>query len=84
MAERQIEERLKSPSTAEFRWIYERKFDVEKEEIYIYATVDAQNSYGGMIRNKFTVTLQAYTEEEFENLTEKHLPCRVSVGPLYD
>lgn len=51
-----VKEALKSPSTAKFPNIDEWYFGKDKEKIVVQSYVDAQNSFGAMLRSKFQVT----------------------------
>lgn len=58
MAQRCVEERLRSPSTAKFPWGAEQYTMYLGDGKYqIDAYVDSQNGFGAMIRNKFTCTI---------------------------
>ena len=84
--EQRIKTMLKSPSTAEFNWGYKVRFDEKNEKIFVYGAVDAQNSYGGTVREKFSVTLKAYTDEEIKKVNnDDYIPCKMSIDfPLSD
>ena len=65
MSQSFIERRLKAPSTAEFPWITEISARaVGNCEYQIDAYVDAQNSFGAMLRNYYTAKLRYYPESE--------------------
>ena len=55
IAEKEVEERLKAPSTAKFDNIIVTE---DKGVWVITGTVDAQNSFGAMIRNRFRVEIK--------------------------
>lgn len=56
-AKTQIKSMLKSPSTAEFVRYADTKMGIDENGIYhIYMQVDAQNSFGAMLRNNFDVS----------------------------
>lgn len=52
-----IKKHLKSPSTVTFNTVEIRDYD-NFGRIYLYAEVDAQNSFGAMLRNKLRIVLQ--------------------------
>ncbi len=56
-AEHFVKQRLKSPSTAEFPGIFEKADHITElgnDEYLINSWVDSQNSFGAMIRSKFS------------------------------
>lgn len=56
-AEDFVKQRLKSPSTAEFIGTFEKSdhiTELENDEYLINSWVDSQNSFGAMIRSKFS------------------------------
>jgi hypothetical protein len=58
MAKTAVKSRLRAPSTAEFPWYsgdYVRRFG--NCRFVVNSHVDAQNGFGAMIRNRFTVEL---------------------------
>ena len=66
-AEIQIKERLKCPSTAQFS---DEKVWIVKEyssynEYKVEGKVDAQNSFGAMIRNSFYIYLKCYADGKY-------------------
>lgn len=72
-SERIVKEALKAPSTAEFPSISEWEFRGDLEDkVYAISYVDAQNSFGAMIREKFTI--------EFEYQDGKYEPICFSLG----
>lgn len=56
-----IKKHLKSPSTVIFDTIEIKDYD-NFGRIYLYAEVDAQNSFGAMLRNKLRIVLQQVNE----------------------
>lgn len=53
-----VQAQLKAPSTAKFCYENIRKFDFGGADAYeIQGCVDAQNSFGAMIRNNYTIVL---------------------------
>lgn len=59
MAEKFVRDRLKAPSTAKFPWYEESSVTISGEcEFVIRSYVDAQNSYGAMLRSDYVVKLQ--------------------------
>lgn len=68
MCENWVKERLKSPSTAEFPGVFEGKLDnIEKanQRYYIESYVDAQNSFGAMIRINWSCSTTQYEEDKW-------------------
>ncbi len=74
-----VKSRLKSPSTAEFPYPEERDL-IEVGELdgvchyYIGGDVDAQNSFGGFVRNRYSMNLKYNISTErwvYENLEIK-------------
>lgn len=57
-----IKQHLKSPSTVNFN-ILEIQDRDDYGRIYLYAEIDAQNSFGAMLRNKLRVVLQSINED---------------------
>jgi len=58
-----VEERLKAPSTADFASYNESKVIEKKDNTYIVTSfVDAENSFGAMIRTRFTCKMHYYNE----------------------
>lgn len=53
-----VKERLKSPSSAEFCPLHEFQFVESGTDLYVSGYVDAQNSFGAMLRSKFKVTFK--------------------------
>lgn len=65
-SERIVKEALKAPSTAEFPSISEWEFRGNLEDkVYAISYVDAQNSFGAMIREKFMIEFE-YQDGEYE------------------
>ena len=61
---------LKSPSTVNFDKVEIRDKD-DYGRIYLYAEVDAQNSFGAMLRNKLRIVLQQVNDDgTYEALNE--------------
>lgn len=64
MSQNFVKQRLKSPSTATFPYINDAGVKVFQDEPLteckhvISAFVDAQNGFGGTVRNRYTVTMQ--------------------------
>lgn len=61
MSQQFIEGRLRSPSTAEFPYINENGVSIKylnECKHLVVSYVDAQNSFGATIRNKYTVIVQ--------------------------
>lgn len=59
MAEKFVRDRLKAPSTAKFPWYEESSVTISGEcEFVIRSYVDAQNSYGAMLRSDYVVKLE--------------------------
>ena len=57
-----IKQHLKSPSTVNFDKVEIRDKD-DYGRIYLYAEVDAQNSFGAMLRNKLRIVLQQVNDD---------------------
>ena len=78
MSQESIRARLKAPSTAKFPYIVQKGVVVERlgaEQKYrVRAYVDAQNSFGAMIRQNYTATVQFLDESN---------RCKVSDVLLY-
>ena len=69
MAHQFAEERLKSPSTADFQNCYDAKIIKENNEYTVYSYVDSQNSFGAMIRTEYIATLKpSDLKEDYWNL----------------
>lgn len=65
-----IKNHLKSPSTVSFD-----KIEIQDRDnygrIYLYSEIDAQNSYGAMLRNKLRIVLQRVNDDgTYEALNE--------------
>ena len=60
--------------------------DDENGMIITYGTVDAQNSYGGIVRDEFSVIMKAYTDEKIKTMNiEEYISCDISLlFPLSD
>jgi hypothetical protein len=59
MAEHYVEQRLKSPSTAKFPWYRDSQVSYVGEcEFIVQSYVDAQNSFGAMLRSDYSVRLK--------------------------
>lgn len=58
LAKHEVEIRLKSPSSAKFPSSNEAKIMDLGDTCIVTSYVDAENSFGASIRNKFTVTLR--------------------------
>lgn len=59
IAKHVVEEKLKSPKSAEFPYIKEVTITRRSDSIIVKSYVDADNSFGAKIRNNFTVVLSA-------------------------
>lgn len=57
-----IKKHLKAPSTVNFESI-EIKDKDDYGRVFLYAEVDAQNAFGGMLRNKLRVVLQSVNDD---------------------
>ncbi len=62
ICEKFIKGRLKSPGTAEFSGVFDTKYSVhtrtnENTRITVVGYVDAQNSFGGTMRNNYGCTV---------------------------
>lgn len=57
-----IKKHLKAPSTVNFELV-EIKDKDDYGRVCLYAEVDAQNAFGGMLRNKLRVVLQSVNED---------------------
>lgn len=65
-----IKKHLKSPSTVNFDLIEIQDRD-NYGRVYLYAEVDAQNSFGAMLRDKLRIVLQQVNEDgTYEALNE--------------
>jgi len=65
LCQQHIKQRLKAPSTASFPWGYSRNLTHVGDK-YIYAHyVDAQNSFGAMLRNNFVCTVGPVKGDDF-------------------
>ncbi len=63
-AKKFIKQRLKAPSTAKFESVTKCKItDVGNNIFYVHIKVDAQNSYGAMIRKTFSVEVECTGED---------------------
>lgn len=69
-----IKKHLKAPSTVNFNIIEIQDRD-NYGRIYLYAEIDAQNSFGAMLRNKLRIVLQQVNEDgTYEALNEAVYP----------
>ena len=69
-----IKKHLKSPSSVIFQTV-EIKDEDNYGRIYLYAEVDAQNSFGAMLRNKLRIVLQQVNEDgTYQALNEAVYP----------
>lgn len=76
-----IASQLKSPSSAEFNWNPVPVFDEHNDTLSVYGTVDAQNSFGGMMREKFIIIMEPYTDEEIETMDiEECITCKMALN----
>lgn len=59
-AEHAVKQRLKAPSTATFPscWRYEVRASPDMKTVFVKGYVDAQNSFGAMLRSTFVVKLK--------------------------
>lgn len=65
-AEEFVKQNLKSPSTAEFSSFNESKINIfEDQECWVSGFVDAQNSFGAMIRNNYVVKMRYNNDNTF-------------------
>lgn len=70
-----VRARLKAPATAKFpgcilaRHEYEIRADVERKTFWVFGHVDAQNSFGAMIRTKWGVKLTRNPEWNVEGVS---------------
>lgn len=65
-----IKKHLKSPSTVNFDLVEIQDRD-DYGRVYLYAEVDAQNSFGAMLRDKLRIVLQRVNEDgTYEALNE--------------
>ena len=65
-----ITKHLKAPATVQFPVVEIQDRD-DYGRIYLYAEIDAQNSFGAMLRNKLRVVLQSVNEDgSYEALNE--------------
>lgn len=66
LAKHEVENQLKSPNSAKFPSIKEAKIR-EFDDLYtVTAYVDADNSFGAKVRNKFTVTFKKDADGGYE------------------
>lgn len=63
-AQRSIREQLKAPSTAKFPYGYERVRCGDSCTFVILGIVDAQNSFGAMLRSEYRVKIAYRPEQE--------------------
>lgn len=60
-----VKQLLKSPSTANFGGVFDSKFyQFEKNKIVYINHVDAQNSFGAVVRNKFICQMDVERTED--------------------
>lgn len=66
MSQEFVKGQLKAPSTAEFPW-YEESFveDLGEGRFRVTAYVDAQNTFGAMIRSQYTCVLTSADGEKW-------------------
>ena len=63
IAQEEVKGRLKSPSTAEFPWDPDNYIIKQNGNEYtVYSYVDAQNSFGAKIRNKYVAMFYYYPD----------------------
>ena len=61
-----VKQQLKAPSTAKFAGINESSVQKVNDNTYIvHSFVDAQNSFGAMIRTKYTATMERVDDKWF-------------------
>ena len=67
-ANRAVTERLQAPSTAVFPdcWRYDIRVEDAENVYYVRGYVDAQNSFGAMLRSNFVVRLRAMGDDEWQ------------------
>lgn len=59
-----VENSLKAPSTADFPWSPERVFRLENQTYVVKSYVDAQNSFGAMLRSNWHCKIQYTSGDE--------------------
>ena len=64
LAKKVIQEFLKAPSTAKFSNV--KILDRKKNKFFVRATVDAQNSYGAVLRETYWVIFNVTQEDKYE------------------
>ncbi|ACL75200.1 hypothetical protein [Ruminiclostridium cellulolyticum] len=66
-AKKEVKERLKSPSTADFPFSYNEQYikEVETKTFIIKSYVDAENSFGANIRSNFIVKIKKTGENTY-------------------
>ncbi len=64
-----VENNLKSPSTAKFPWGYSDYVQRNGTTYTINSYVDSQNSFGAMIRTKFSATVQETSKDNFKMIS---------------
>ena len=71
-----VEKTLKSPSTAKFPSSYDgpKIFKLKKHQYQIESWVDAQNSFGAMIRTKFTCIVMQVDKDHWRLVSLKTHP----------
>jgi hypothetical protein len=65
-----VKDRLKSPESAKFEWITEPACIIEKDglEYRISSWVDSQNSFGAIIRTRFSGVVRQADKDKWELL----------------
>ena len=59
IAEKFVKQSLKAPSTAEFSPMDETKINIfEDNDVWVDGYVDAQNSFGAMLRSRYSVKMK--------------------------
>jgi uncharacterized protein involved in type VI secretion and phage assembly len=66
-----VRDRLKSPSTADFPW-YDKSFVTHRGKglFEVNAYVDAQNSFGATLRNRYTCILTTKAKDDWRGLCD--------------
>lgn len=65
MAKEFIKNRLKAPSTAKFQSSTKKVTYLGSQSYYVHVKVDAQNSFGAMIRKTFSVEVEQIEKEKW-------------------
>ena len=74
-AQRYVTANLKAPTSASFPWYDESSVTTYGEcEFIVRSYVDAQNSFGAMIRNNYTVRLR------YDPVEDRYIPVDVRIG----